>query len=53
MVSTEEIYMLKLVPKLKSNKLLKLPLHDIKLNSSILLRLEMEGMIQNKQKTLL
>ena len=48
MVSTAKIYMLKLVPKLKTKKLLKLELVDMKENSSILMRLEMTGMAQNK-----
>ena len=39
-----------LVSKLKTNKSLKLLLVDIKANSSILMRLEMAGMAQNKQK---
>ena len=42
--------MLKLVPKLKINKSLKLLLVNMKANSSILMRLEMTGMAQNKQK---
>ena len=42
-----------LVPKLKTNKSLKLLLVDIKANSSILMRLEMAGMAQNKQKCLI
>ena len=40
--------MLKLVPKLKTNKSMKLLLADMKANSSILMRLEMVGMAQNK-----
>ena len=40
----------KLFPKLKPNKLLLLLLVNIKANSSILMRLEMAGMAQNKQK---
>ena len=43
LVSTAEIYTLKLVPKLKSNELLKLMLLDMKVNSSILIRLEWQG----------
>ena len=39
-----------LFPKLKTTKSLKLLLVDIKANSSILMRLEMAGMAQNKQK---
>ena len=54
MVSREKVYLLKVsymwVPKLKTNKLLKLLLIDIKANSSRLMRLKMEGMVQNKQK---
>ena len=42
-----------LVPKLKTNKSMKLLLVDIKANSSILMRLEMAGMAQNKQKCLI
>ena len=38
---------------LKINKSLKLLLVDIKVNSSILMRLEMAGMAQNKQKCLI
>ena len=40
--------MLELVPQLKTKKLLKLELVDMKENSSILMRLEMTGMAQNK-----
>ena len=50
MVSTAKLYMLKLVPKLKTNKSSKLLLADMKANSSILMRLEMAGIAQNKQK---
>ena len=50
MVSTAKLCMLKLVPKLKTNKSLKLLLVDIKANSSILMRLKMSGMAQNKAK---
>ena len=39
--------MVKLVPKLKTNKQL---LVDLKANSSILMRLKMAGMAQNKAK---
>ena len=42
-----------LFPKLKTNKSLKLLLVDIKANSSILMRLEMAGIAQNKQKCLI
>ena len=42
MVSTAKVYMLELVPKLKTNKSLKLLLLDIKANSSILMALELE-----------
>ena len=38
----------KLVPKLKTNKLLKLLLANMKANSSIFLRLGMAGIAQNK-----
>ena len=40
--------MLKLVPKLKTNKSLKLLLVDLEANSSILMRLAIAGMAQNK-----
>ena len=39
-----------LFPKLKTNKLLLLLLVNSKANSGILMRLEMVGMAQNKQK---
>ena len=42
-----------LFPKLKTIKSLKLLLVDMKVNSSILRRLEMTGMAQNKQKCLI
>ena len=42
-----------LVPKLKTNKSLKLLLVYIKANSSILNKLEMAGIAQNKQKCLI
>ena len=42
-----------LFPKLKTTKSLKLLLVDIKVNSSILLRLEIAGIAQNKQKCLI
>ena len=45
--------MFKLVPKSKTNKLLKLPLVDMKVNRSILTRLEIAGITQNKQKRLI
>ena len=45
--------MFKLVTKSKTNKLLKLPLVDMKVNKSILTRLEIAGMTQNKQKCLI
>ena len=53
MVSTAKLYKLKLISKLKINKLLKLLLLDMKANSSILMRVEWEGMAQNKQKCLI
>ena len=53
MVSTAKLYMLNLVPKLKTNKLLKLLLVDMKANSSIFMTLEMAWMAQNKQKWLI
>ena len=53
MVSTAKLYMLKLVIKSKTNKLLKLILVDVKGNSSKLMRLEMAGMAQNNQKCLI
>ena len=51
MVNIAKTYILKLVPKLKRKKLLKLELVDMKENSSILMRLEMTGMAQNKPKS--
>ena len=48
-----EFYMFKLVIKLKTNKSLKLLLVDMKVNSSILMRLEMAGMAQNNKKCLI
>ena len=51
MVSIAKTYMLILVSKLKTKKLLKLELVDMKENSSILMRLEMTVMAQNKQKS--
>ena len=42
-----------LFPKLKTNKLLLLLLVNTKANSSILMRLEMVEMAQNKQKSLI
>ena len=53
MSSTAKLYLLKLVPKLKANKSLKLLLVDKKANSSIFMRLELVGMAQNKQKCLI
>ena len=44
-----KIYLLKLVPNLKRKKLLKLLLVDVKANS-ILMRFEMTGISENKQK---
>ena len=44
-----KIYLLKLVPNLKRKKLLKLLLVDVKANS-ILIRFEMTGISENKQK---
>ena len=43
-----EIILLKLVLKLKTNKLLKLLLVEMKANNSLLMRIEMAGMTQNK-----
>ena len=51
MVNIAKTYILKLVSKLKRKKLLKLELVDMKENSSILMRLEMTGMAQNKPKS--
>ena len=42
-----------IISKLKTTKSLKLLLVDIKVNSSILLRLEIAGIAQNKQKCLI
>ena len=50
MVIIVKLYMLKLVPILKSSKLL---LVDMKADSSVLKRLKMAGMTQNKQKCLI
>ena len=44
---------MELVPKIKTIKSLKLLLVDMKANSSILMRIEMTGMTQNKQKYLI
>ena len=44
MVSTAKIYTLKLVPKLKLNKSLKLVLVDMESNNSILMQKDMTGM---------
>ena len=53
MVCTAKVYMLKLVPKLKTKKSLNfLPVH-MKANSSTFMRLEMTWMEQNKQKCLI
>ena len=52
MVSTSKLYMLKVVFKLKTSKSLKLLLVDMKANN-ILVRLEMTGIVQNKQKCLI
>ena len=53
MVIIAKLYMLKLVPILKSSKSLKLLLVDMKAGSSVLKRLKMAGMTQNKQKCLI
>ena len=53
MVIIVKLYMLKLVPILKSSKSLKLLLVDMKAGSSVLKRLKMAGMTQNKQKCLI
>ena len=53
MVITVKLYMLKLVPILKSSKSLKLLLVDMKVDSSVLMRLKMVGMTQKKQKCLI
>ena len=45
--------MFKLVPKSKTRKLVKLPLVDMKVSRSILTKLEIAGMTQNKQKCLI
>ena len=47
MVNMAKLYLLKLVPKLKTNKLLKLLLVDM--NSRILMRLERDGRDDTKQ----
>ena len=47
-----EIILLKLVLKLKTNKLLKLLLVEMKANNSLLMRMEMAGMTQNKYNAL-
>ena len=52
MVRTAKLHMLKLASMLQTNKLLKL-LFDIKANTSILMRLEVAGMVQNKQKCII
>lgn len=43
-VSAAKVYMLQLFPKLKTNKPMKLLLAAMKVNSSILIKLEMVGM---------
>ena len=53
MVIIVKLYMLKLVPILKSSKSLKLLLVDMKADSSVLKRLKLAGMTQNKQKCLI
>ena len=53
MVGRAKLYMLKLVPKLKTNKSLKLLIADMKANSSMLMRLEMARISQKKQKYLI
>ena len=52
MVSTAQVYILKLVPKIKTVKSLKLLLVDMKANSSILMRIEMTGMTQTSRNAL-
>ena len=49
MLSTTKSYMLKLVPKLKTNKSLKLLLPDIKPNTSIYTYMIGNGMVDTKQ----
>ena len=49
MVNAAKLYMLKLVPKLKTNKLLKLLLVDGKTNNSIFMRFDMAGMAQTSK----
>ena len=46
MVSTGKVYILKLVPKLKTNNSVKLLLFDMKVNSRFLMRLETNGTMQ-------
>ena len=53
MANTAKLYLVKLVLKVKISKSLKLLVVDVKENSSILVRLEMAGMAQNKQKYLI
>ena len=54
MVTTVKLYMLKLVSKsTKTNNSMKLVTVVMKLNNSILLRLEMAKMAQNMQKCLI
>ena len=52
-ISNTKIYMFKLVPKLKVNKFLNLLLANMKANSSILMRLEIAGLAQKKQKCII
>ena len=54
MVTTVKLYMLKLISKsTKTNNSMKLVVVVMKLNNSILLRLEMAKMAQNMQKCLI
>ena len=53
MVSAAKLCILKLVTKLKTSKSLKLLIVDMKANSSILKRLEIVRMAQNKDKCLI
>ena len=52
MVNAAKMCVLKLIPKSKSNRSLKLLLVYMKANNSILMRLEMPGVAQNKRKCL-
>ena len=47
------MFMLNLVPKLKTNKSFKLLLADMKENSSIRMKFEMAGMAENRQERLI